>query len=60
MEYASTTDLTQRIHTFMDRKLEVYPELRDIHPKKAAEQTVRDPHDSFIHIGAFYFPIRIY
>jgi hypothetical protein len=60
MEDAHTTALTQRIHKFMDRKLEVYPELRDIQPKKAAEQTIRDPHAPSIHFGAFYFPIRIY
>jgi hypothetical protein len=60
MEDASTVSVTERIHKFMDRKLEVYPELRDIEPKKAAGQTIREPQTSFMHIGALYFPIRLY
>lgn len=60
MEATNNTAVTERIHRFMDRKLEVYPELRDIQPKQAAKETIRQPRTPFFRAGAMHFAMRLY
>lgn len=60
MEATNNIAVTERIHRFMDRKLEVYPELRSIQPKKAAKETVREPRAPLLRFGTVYFPMRLY